>query len=1634
MAKTKIKSLDFKDIRIYEKQANKWSYKLRNFNMHLEQNEILGIISYNANLQEDIFKLVTNKWKSLKSYQGLASVKFDYEKNLSIKNKQYIKNLAYSFDTKIIDNDSDDSKASQISLYQYLENYFVESNLLKTSLDDFSSAWKETFDNYGFYLKKEFALNFNNLEKTLKYMLEDLLEMLETFKVESARTSLSAINKNLEELEEKFTLIINKYKDIEYELMQISYNTINRFQKGEILLNYNQYVACRDKYIDAHNKYYNFFNLRKEIKKFKAQRRKEIRNEFFIQSNDVTLLLKKIYYDIKIENKFCMYKLSKAQSNKEYAYYLENYLIDNKISNLIKILLKNAKWLNMEIISIILQKIYELKTEIFDEFSFINLNKSKRNIRKNIALLVNNSFVIKEDFYKDIIDEKKANYIEKISQYSSKKKISTDEFEINFKNRFSLEELNQIKNEYIKIKNEYLWNYNNLYNDSTSVYSREMAQISKVKKANKNIFKKISSLFIHYLYSINSVVIDNYNSFDYKLITDYHVNMMKINNLWKTLESQRNDFQGYRKIFVNGLYHDCPIIRKFIIRSLVYTIMKKSNISLEKYNFSLDSFSNETKLKVEIEKIKINKPSLIVIGHYISKLSELMQKKFLNEINKYIFENNIIGIYLLNDFQVAKDVTTNIIFINNKKPIEQGKTLKIISNPINPLVKGFVGNADERTVENITDYISYLDDYENINRYEIDTDHKVWCTWEELNKWATKENVANPKLAALIFNEVEHSESVEVNFDNPNANEKDTELFDFSNTILNKEGKGEEMKPQFDHKIVEEKRVDKWNEAKFFSTHDLNKKAFTVILPPPNVTGKLHIGHAFGDYIQDTVIRYKKLQGFDVLWIPGKDHAGIATQAKIEKRLAEKKIDKYKIGRDKFLEEAIKWKDEYSKNITNQWNKLGLALDYDVERFTLDNDANEAVIKVFIDLYNDGLIYRDVKPINWDPILKTALSNIEVINKDVEQKMYYIKYMLKNSSSFIVVATTRLETMFSDVAIAINPSDIRAKNLLGKLVINPLTKKEIPIIASELIDKDFGTGLMKVSAHAMDDFNIIKDNKLELIECIDENGILNENAMQFKGLDRFEARKQIEAYLVKNNLIEKIEKITSAVGFSERSDCPIEILVQPQWFVKMKELAEGLLAHFNQEDKVNFIPKRFEDVLRKWMENVHDWTISRQIWWGHRIPAWYKDNKVLVQKNCPGDGWVQDEDVLDTWFSSALSPFVFLGWPQSTAKLDRYFPTSLLVTGYDIIFFWVARMYFQSLYFLDKKPFDTVLIHGLVRDSQGRKMSKSLGNGIDPIDVIDKYGSDVLRNALIFNSTPGQDINFGDDKINSAKLFINKFWNIARLISQIKIKDEIDYDLCKIDKFDLWILNKFIQLRKSIDDSMSKYEFTVIFKNIQNFIVNDLSSWYLEFLKLKSNKKFIHVLFRELLLTLHPFMPFLTDYLFETIYHEELLNNISYNFNVDFVQSDLQEIDSLINIITALRQYRESKKISKSELLKFNLEEFSLSTLYATIVNKMTNFEQEKNFDYLIEIPNAKIYVKLNKENIKNDINDLEAKIKQLQIDIDFNKKMLENPKFLEKASKKIIAEKTEKLNNFISQIEGYKEELTKKKNKLNEQ
>ncbi len=650
-----------------------------------------------------------------------------------------------------------------------------------------------------------------------------------------------------------------------------------------------------------------------------------------------------------------------------------------------------------------------------------------------------------------------------------------------------------------------------------------------------------------------------------------------------------------------------------------------------------------------------------------------------------------------------------------------------------------------------------------------------------------------------------------------------------------------ELASKYNHSEIEQpSRYKKWVESGYFTAGDKSKDPFCIVIPPPNVTGKLHLGHAWDTTLQDIISRYKRMQGYDMLWLSGMDHAGIATQAKVDARLREEGINPRSLSREKWLEHAWAWKKEYAENIHEQWAKLGLSLDYTRERFTLDEGLNYAVRKVFVDLYNEGLIYRGERIINWDPAQMTALSNEEVIYQDDKGAFYHLKYFIEGSDEFLEVATTRPETMFGDTAVAVNPKDERYQKYIGKNVILPIVNKKIPVIADMHADPEFGTGVVKITpAHDPNDFEVGNRHNLPRVNVMNPDATMNANAGKYEGMDRYECRNALVEDLKASGHLISIEEIVHSVGHSERSGVQIEAYLSKQWFVKMRPLADRVLENQkNADTKVNFTPERFEKIMNHWMEITYDWCISRQLWWGHRIPAWYKGDEVYVGMEAPdGDGWKQDEDVLDTWFSSALWPFSTLGWPNETEDFKRYYSNNVLVTGYDIIPFWVNRMTFQGLHFTGKRPFKDCLIHGLIRDAQGRKMSKSLGNGIDPMDVIDEYGVDALRFFLTTNSTPGQDMRYIPEKVEASWNFINKIWNASRFV-MMNLKDyDPNTDFSNYSSVDEWILNRFNEVLRSVNANMEKYEFALVGNELYSFVWDDFCNWYIELSKSSLNSE-----------------------------------------------------------------------------------------------------------------------------------------------------------------------------------------------------
>ena len=843
------------------------------------------------------------------------------------------------------------------------------------------------------------------------------------------------------------------------------------------------------------------------------------------------------------------------------------------------------------------------------------------------------------------------------------------------------------------------------------------------------------------------------------------------------------------------------------------------------------------------------------------------------------------------------------------------------------------------------------------------------------------------------------------------------------------------LSPKYDHKAVEEGKYDFWLKGGFFEAGDTSKQPFTIVIPPPNVTGKLHLGHAWDTSIQDMIIRRKRMQGYDALWIPGMDHAGIATQAKVDKRLKDQGISRYDIGREKFLEQAWAWKEEYASIIRKQWAALGLSLDYTKERFTLDEGLNKAVNYVFISLYNKGYIYQGERIINWDCQAKTALSNIEVIHQDDEGAFYYFKYPFVDASGYVMIATTRPETMFADQAIMVNPKDERFKDIVGKEVYIPGTEIKIPVITDEYVDMEFGTGCVKCTpAHDPNDYEVGRRHNLAMPLCMNDDGTMNEMAGKYQGMDRFACREALINDLKESGLFDHLEKIVHSVGHSERTGVVVEPRLSKQWFVKMDVLARQVLENKEYE----FVPERFNGTLKNWLNNIQDWCISRQLWWGHRIPAWYKNGETKICEKSPGEGWTQDEDVLDTWFSSALWPFSTMGWPENTEMLKRYYPTDVLVTGYDIIFFWVSRMLFEGIEFTGHAPFKQILIHGLIRDPQGRKMSKSLGNGVDPFDVVEKYGCDSLRYFLNTNSSPGLDLRYDETKIESSWNYLNKVWNISRYVMMnIEGYQEVDLKHAKLNLASRWILARLNQVIKEVDYNFDKYEFGEGNKALYNFVWNDFASWYVEISKVDlqsddaENKNItqnvlVYVLM-QIIKMLHPIVPFITEEIYQTLPHKEESITISSWPTVEEVFNDEEAINSLnivMEIISAVRN--ERAKASKAPSAKINIRLEAKSQEVCDILNsakpyllKFTNPNElvitidKANLEnqVVVVLNDLTIYIPTNDlVDIEEVIKKLEGELKKLEGELLRSNNMLNNPNFVNKAPEaKIQAERDKK-------------------------
>ncbi|WP_392453998.1 valine--tRNA ligase [Chryseomicrobium aureum] len=874
-----------------------------------------------------------------------------------------------------------------------------------------------------------------------------------------------------------------------------------------------------------------------------------------------------------------------------------------------------------------------------------------------------------------------------------------------------------------------------------------------------------------------------------------------------------------------------------------------------------------------------------------------------------------------------------------------------------------------------------------------------------------------------------------------------------------------EMPTKYDPQSIEQGRYDWWLKGKYFEAHpERDKEPYTIVIPPPNVTGKLHLGHAWDTTLQDIIIRMKRMQGYDALWLPGMDHAGIATQAKVEEKLRAEGKTRYDLGREAFVEETWKWKEEYAGHIRSQWSKLGLGLDYSRERFTLDEGLSHAVREVFVKLYEKDLIYRGEYIINWDPATKTALSDIEVIHKEIEGAFYHMHYPLTDGTGSIDVATTRPETMLGDTAVAVHPEDERYKHLIGKTVTLPIVGREIPIVADDYVDMEFGSGAVKITpAHDPNDFEIGNRHNLERVLVMNEDGSMNGNAGKYEGLDRFECRKQIVKDLQEMDVLFNIETHVHSVGHSERSGAVVEPYLSTQWFVRMKPLAQQAMDIQDTDGKVNFVPDRFENTYMRWMENLHDWCISRQLWWGHRIPAWYHNEtgEVFVGHEAPADleNWRQEDDVLDTWFSSALWPFSTMGWPDSdNEEFKKYYPTNTLVTGYDIIAFWVSRMIFQGVEFTGTRPFQDVLIHGLVRDAEGRKMSKSLGNGVDPMDVIEQYGADALRYFLSTGSSPGQDLRYSTEKVEAVWNFANKIWNASRfaLMNMDGMKyEEIDLTGEK-SVADAWILTRLNETIETVTRLSDRYEFGEVGRALYNFIWDDFCDWYIEMAKLplygedeaakKMTRSVLAYVLDQTMRLLHPFMPFITEEIWQNLPHKgESIVTASWptvrdDLNFPEQAEEMKLLSEIIRSVRTIRAEVQTPMSKKVPLILSAKDEKALATLEnnAAYIEKFCNPETleiglrldapEKAMSAVVT--GAELFLPLQGLiDIDAELARLEKELAKWEKEVKLVQGKLSNERFVSKAPEAVVAEERAKEADYLEKRDTVIKRLEELKN-----
>ncbi|MBQ3376245.1 MAG: valine--tRNA ligase [Erysipelotrichaceae bacterium] len=851
------------------------------------------------------------------------------------------------------------------------------------------------------------------------------------------------------------------------------------------------------------------------------------------------------------------------------------------------------------------------------------------------------------------------------------------------------------------------------------------------------------------------------------------------------------------------------------------------------------------------------------------------------------------------------------------------------------------------------------------------------------------------------------------------------------------------LEQKYDHRKVEEGVYQDWVDNGYFTAGDITKKPYSMVIPPPNVTGMLHTGHAWDFTLMDIITRYKRLQGYDVLSLPGMDHAGIATQAKVDARLRSEGISRYDIGREKFLERAWEWKEEYAEHIRKQWASMGLGFDYSRERFTLDEGLSKAVKREFVQLYHEGLIYRGKRIINWDPVAQTALSNIEVIHKDTEGAMYTFRYDIVETGESLEVATTRPETMFGDVCVVVHPDDERYQHLIGLHAVNPANHQPLPIIADDYIDIEFGTGAMKCTpAHDPNDYKIGEKYGFDKPVCINPDATMNSLAGEYDGLDRFDCRERLVKRIEDEEHLVKIEKIVHPVGHSERTDAIVEPYLSDQWFVKMEPLAQAVLEkQKDPETKINFYPERFERTFIQWLENIEDWCISRQLWWGHRIPVWYHNEtgEIYCAEEAPEDieNWHQDEDVLDTWFSSCLWPFSTLGWPDDTADLRRYYPTDTLETGYDIIFFWVARMAFCGRHFTNDRPFKNVLIHGLIRDEKGRKMSKSLGNGVDPRDVIEQYGADSLRFFLTTNSTPGQDMRYIESKVEASWNFINKLWNASRFV-EMNLGDFTLDDVCldHLNNIDIWMIDRLNKTVRQVVSNMEKYEFALAGNEVYDFVWNDFCNWYIELTKstlnsddpqaIRATKSTLLTVLTDILKLLHPYIPFVTEKIYASLPHEKAALCIEdYPKERDIDASSAREVDTLIDVITGVRSLRVDYNIKPSLVFDVAINDDEGKAI--GVDEKMARmYEKLARVNWVDSLQGNLVVRPLNKGAMIVDLGQivdfeeekkkLEKEKARLEGEIRRGEGMLSNPNFVAKAPQTKIDREKEKLESYKRQ------------------